>query len=300
MLVAPGLEEEECWVFAYFVGNGEDGLHLATSTDALTWTPVAGGRSLLQPQVGSQKLIRDPSLARGPDGVFHLVWTVSWNDRVIGHASSRDLIEWSEQEELPVMVHEFAARNAWAPEVYYDEPSRRFLIVWASTVAGRFPATAGSSEDEYNHRLYYTTTRDWRVFTPTKLLCDPGFSVIDGFVFRAGGKYVLVAKNERRYPEAAKWLFLAQARTLTGPYEPVNGAIDAAGTWVEGPCMLRVRGQFVLFFDRYSERRYGAVLSPNLARWTDITEQIDVPAGARHGTMVPISRVELERLRALR
>src|SRR6202008_3040055 len=33
------------WLFAYFTGNGEDGLRFATSTDAYRWEKVANGRS---------------------------------------------------------------------------------------------------------------------------------------------------------------------------------------------------------------------------------------------------------------
>lgn len=36
--------------------------------------------------------MRDPSICQGPDGIYHLVWTSSWTDRIIGYASSRDLI----------------------------------------------------------------------------------------------------------------------------------------------------------------------------------------------------------------
>ncbi len=36
--------------------------------------------------------MRDPSIIKGRDEKFHLVWTVSWNDRGIGYASSSDLI----------------------------------------------------------------------------------------------------------------------------------------------------------------------------------------------------------------
>ena len=67
------------YVFSYFTNNGEDGLHLLSSTDGLQWTPLNGGRSFLYPAVGS-RLMRDPSITRGPDGMFHLVWTTGWWD----------------------------------------------------------------------------------------------------------------------------------------------------------------------------------------------------------------------------
>jgi hypothetical protein len=44
--------------------------------------------------------MRDPSIAHGPDGVFHLVWTTSWEGRTIGHTRSRDLRHWSPQRTI--------------------------------------------------------------------------------------------------------------------------------------------------------------------------------------------------------
>jgi len=41
------------------------------------------------------------------------------------------------------------------------------------------PDAGGTSEDQLNHRLYFTTTKDFVNLAPTKLLYDPGFSVID-------------------------------------------------------------------------------------------------------------------------
>src|ERR1700710_914243 len=97
---------DEVYLYSYFVGNGEDGLHLATSDDGLKWTALRGGASFLQPVVGENKLMRDPCLLLGSDGVFRMVWTTSWSGITIGYASSKDLINWSEQRALPVMANE--------------------------------------------------------------------------------------------------------------------------------------------------------------------------------------------------
>jgi hypothetical protein len=80
--IAQGVAERArvSYLFAYFVGNGEDGLHLASSDDGLTWNALRGGASFLTPTVGS-KLMRDPCVVLGPDGVFHMVWTTGWWDR---------------------------------------------------------------------------------------------------------------------------------------------------------------------------------------------------------------------------
>jgi hypothetical protein len=124
------------YLFSYFTGNGEDGLHFAESDDGLTWSSVANGRSFLTPAVGS-KLMRDPSIVRGGDGTFHLVWTTGWWDKGIGVAHSQDLVRWSEQQFVPVMEHEPEAQNCWAPEIFFDDERGRYLIYWSTTIPGR-------------------------------------------------------------------------------------------------------------------------------------------------------------------
>jgi lysophospholipase L1-like esterase len=75
---------KDCYLFSYFVGNGEDGLHLARSNDGYHWQALNGGKSFLAPQAGKSRLMRDPCLFRASDGTFHLVWTNGWKDRTIG------------------------------------------------------------------------------------------------------------------------------------------------------------------------------------------------------------------------
>lgn len=74
----------EVYMFSYFMGNGEDGLHLAYSTDGLKWEALKNNKSFLTPNVGEDKLMRDPCVIAGPDGKFHMVWTVSWKEKGIG------------------------------------------------------------------------------------------------------------------------------------------------------------------------------------------------------------------------
>jgi hypothetical protein len=93
-------------LFSYFMGNGEDGLHLAASKDGLHWEALNDGNSILLPLVGESVLMRDPCITQGPDGVFHMVWTTSWSGNTIGYANSKDLINWSRQKAIPAMAHE--------------------------------------------------------------------------------------------------------------------------------------------------------------------------------------------------
>ena len=288
---------ESVLLFSYFVGNGEDGLHLAWSDDGLEWTALNGGGSCLTPTVGEDRLMRDPSIVQGPDRTFHMVWTSSWTDRIIGYARSKDLIEWSPQRAIPVMMHEPEARNSWAPELFFDRASGEFWIIWSTTIPGRFPGTAGSSESDYNHRMYATTTRDFTSFTSTKLFFDPGYNVIDGFLATHGKRYLLFYKDERKFPVARKEILLATSDHLTGPWEVPTTPISPRN-WVEGPSVIRVDGDWLVYFDAYTRHRYEAVRSKDLTTWTDITALIQFPEGARHGTVLEVGREVLDGLLA--
>ena len=160
---------DTCYLFAYFYHDREgEGFRLAWSPDGYRFEMLHGGRSWLKPTAGENKLMRDPCLYRGPDGRFHLVWTTGWTGKTIGYASSRDLKHWSEQKTLPVMAHEPAAQNCWAPEINWDPAARHWVIHWSSTILGQFPETEMSNRRrERNHRIYATTTKDFAEFTPS-------------------------------------------------------------------------------------------------------------------------------------
>lgn len=150
---ARATDSTTAYLFTYFTKNGEDGLHLAWSADGYTWDKLNDGRPSLAPKVGNSKLLRDPCVARGPDGTYHLVWTSGWNENNLGYASSQDFLTWTDQRAIPVMAHEPTVLNSWAPEIFYDEKRAEFIFFWASTLPGKFPATAVSSEEKYNHRM---------------------------------------------------------------------------------------------------------------------------------------------------
>ena len=193
----------KAYLFSYFINDSSDGLHLAYSYDGLNWTALNGGKSYLTPDVGKDKLMRDPSICQSPDGTFHMVWTSSWSDRIIGYASSRDLVHWSEQRAIPVMMHEETALNCWAPELFYDEPSQTYYIFWATTIPGRHKKVATSeSEKGLNHRIYCVTTKDFQTFSKTKMFFNPDFSVIDAAIVKdpKNGDLIMVVKNENSNP----------------------------------------------------------------------------------------------------
>lgn len=289
---AQAQSKKEVYLFAYFKGNGEDGLHLAYSNDAYKWTALKNDQSFLRPAVSKDKLMRDPCIIRGADGLFHMVWTVSWKDKGIGYASSKDLINWSEQQFLPVMAKEDGARNTWAPEITYDSRTKTYMIYWATTITGKFKETASTEESGYNHRIYYVTTKDFKTYSETKLLYDPGFNVIDATIVKNGKQFIMFLKDETREP-AQKNIKIAYADQLIGPYSKAGNPITG-NYWAEGPTTLKAGNNWMVYFDKYRDHKYGAIQSADLKNWTDVSDKISLPKGLRHGTILTIKKKELE------
>lgn len=282
-------------LFTFFRGNGESGLYLAWSEDGLKWTELKPpGPSFLKPTVGG-KLMRDPSIALGPDGTFHMVWTTSWErPPAFGYANTKDLVRWSEQKAVPVMENDPGVQNVWAPEIFYDEARAQYLIFWASTVPGKFSETEKSGD--HNHRIYCTSTKDFVSFAPTKLFYDGGFNVIDATLLAANGKYYLVLKDETKNP-VKKCLRIAEGPAAEGPFGAAG--VPFTKSWVEGPSAIRLGTNYIIYFDHYtSPQYYGAVRSSNLTQWEEISAQVTFPRGARHGTVVRVPAAIIRKLGA--
>ncbi len=274
------------------------GLRFAVSEDGLTFRALHGGRALLKPEVGEEKLMRDPFLVHGPrdSDPWHLLWTTAWNGVTLGHATSPDLVNWSAQRALAVMSSVPGTRNVWAPEMIWDKESSHYVLVWSSTVTGRFNETAGTSEDGYNHRLWYATTRDFVTISEPALLWDPGFSVIDATFFMHPDRGLhLIIKDETLEPPK-KHLRIARAASPTGPFTDLS--LPFSPDWVEGPTAIAIGEWTYVYYDRYRQASWGALRSRDLKHWEDVTSLISFPPRARHGTVVAVPASTLERIHA--
>lgn len=280
--------DNEAYLFSSFRDNGQDGLHLAYSHDGLEWTTLKGDKPFLKPEVGG-KLMRDPCIIQGPDGVFHMVWTTSWGDKGIGIAHSEDLIHWSEQQFVPVMAHEPTARNCWAPEITWDPDGEQYVIYWATTFPEKFTETAKNADKGWNHRMYCTTTQDFETYTETCLFYNPGFNVIDSTIVKTPDQYILISKNETRYPPE-KNLHLATSDKATGPWSEAAEPFSPKKLWVEGATALKVGPYWYVYYDCYQKHRYGAMRTEDFKDWENVSDQLKVPRGMRHGTALVVSQ----------
>ena len=277
---------KQAYMFTSFNEPASDGLRLLYSYDGYKWTDV--GRTFVKPEVGS-KVLRDPSMAKGADGEYRLVWTSGWkNDKGFGYAHSKDLIHWSAPEFIPVMESDSNVVNVWAPEIFFDDENNQFIIVWASTIPFRFPR--GEEAEDNNHRLYYTVTKDFKAFSPSQLYLDPQFSVIDAeIVKRAPKDYVLVLKDNTRPMRNIKVAF---GNNPLGPWNNISAPFTEHLT--EGPSVAHVGKNWLIYFDSYGDKKYKAVKTTDFVHFDSAT--VSVPEGHKHGTIFMTSRKELKEL----
>lgn len=282
---------QKAYVFTSFQEPANEGLRLLVSKDGRHWKRV--DKIFLSPSVGSQKIMRDPSVVKGPDGVYHLVWTTAWRgDRGFGYASSKDLMNWSSPRFIPVMEQETETVNVWAPEIMSIPGTDSFLIVWASTIPHRFPK--GQEEEKNNHRLYATTTQNFQSFTPTRLFYDPGWSAIDAVLVPqklSTGQYAMVVKNNSR---PARNIAVSFSNSFQGPYGETTPAFSAHLT--EGPSVLRLKKYWYIFFDAYGEKNYQAVKTKDFISFQPANEECSFPEGHKHGTAISISKKHYRKL----
>jgi hypothetical protein len=274
-------------------------LHLALSADGRHWTPLNND----QPVWGQQ--MRDPYLHRGADGRWRLVATGSDGNKADRqkygpaclYATSEDLVHWKVESYLHLMkdVRDSTGalvQNIWAPEYYYDEDTKEYILFWSSSFQD-----AGWKQS----RLWYCRTADWKTFSAAKILFEPPYSVIDGTLIK--DTYYLFHKEEEFGAKTGerRAIRLATAKKIAGPYVVYEGPLNngqVAPTITEGPSIMPDPASkgFLLLYDYPMANRYGISSSSNLTSWS-IEKNIALPPDARHGSVSRITKKEAAALK---
>jgi hypothetical protein len=289
LLIGACKNSKEVYLFTSFKEPANEGLRMLFSYDGYHWQRF--DTIFLAPEVGKQKVMRDPSIVQGPDGIFHLVWTSSWRgDLGFGYSNSKDLLNWSEQRFITVMDFDTSTVNVWAPELFYEVETETFYILWASTIPYKFEK--GVEEERNNHRMYYTTTKDFKTFADTRLFIDPGFSIIDAIIVKRNPKdYVLVLKDNTR-PE--RNLKVAFGEGPAGPFQNISEPFTKSFT--EGPSEVKIGDEYLIYCDAYRDKTYKAVRTKDFKTFTDITNEVSVPVDHKHGTIFKVKETFLNTL----
>lgn len=294
-------KQPDPYLFAYYTGEGASGLHLAWSADGFKFQPLKAGKSFIKPGIGDY-IMRDPHLSQTPDGMYHLVWATGSHRRDIGYAYSKNLFEWSVQRLIPVMESDTLVLNVWSPEMIYDSDNQRFMLYWSSTVPKKFPDSDKQNDSlpsglRYNHRLYRKFSSDLKTWGNTELFFEPGFNVTDGHIAEDSGRYMMFVKDETNMGKNIQNnIKMARGNSLTGSFDK-KVTVVSRRTWAQSPSAIRVDSQYVVYFEKYKQRKMGAMATKNFKDWKDITDSLSFPKGVRHGTIIRVSPKVLDKLK---
>lgn len=278
------------WLFIHFREPGSQGIYFALSRDGYHYAPLNDGRPWLAPEYPGE-LMRDVFLTRGPDHLFHMVWTWNWRGNSLGYATSPDLLHWSPQKEIPIMQDFPDTNNVWAPETYWDAKKHKWLLLWSSSMKN---STAGN-------RIWFSLTPDFSAFSKPAVFFDPGWVVIDATIFHRRGArrdpYYLIFKDQTPDPLRYQIRF-ATGPTLLGPWSNIQAPITEP--WSEGPSAIQVGHHYLVFYDHYRgpRPRYEAVETTDWIHWSSADDRISLPPGSKHGSFLKITDVEAARLLA--
>lgn len=324
VLPLPKKEALEGYMFAYFTGEATqdtEQVHFAASrgNDPLHWDELNGGRPVLRSNYGETG-VRDPFIVRSPEGDrFYIVATDlqindgrGW-DQAQRHGSqyleiweSTDLVTWSNQRH--VRVSDDTAGMTWAPEATYDPAIGAYVVYWATSPYA--PEDVDHTGSTYP-RMMYATTRDFRTFSKPQVWNDPGAGVIDSTVLKDGDYYYRLTTDGKVIGSCTRDIVLERSKNLravdlptTKPrnWELVDDCIRTTlGTdWVEGPTLFKANegNKFYAFMDETPRRGYVPFVTDSLAdpNW-QIPAGYQLPKSPRHGTVLPVTKAELARLR---
>jgi hypothetical protein len=323
------LEEKDFggYVFTYFKDQTHSA-YLAVSRDGYTFTDLNGGKPLFDGAVlAGQKGVRDPSIARGPDGAFYLAMTdlhvsgqragfrtTQWerpeaqygwgNNRALVMMKSWDLIHWTHSDfRIDKTFPDLAEIGcSWAPAMIFDAEKGKMMI--------SFTMKIGRGVDH----IYYAYTDD--AFTkmetkpqilfqfpePEGPLTDAvrdRLHVIDSDITQVDGKFHLFYSSKET---GAAGIEHAVSDKLNGGYKLEQKRIDPERINCEAPNLFKRLGTntYVLMYDAYGAGNMGFsettdfVTYKNLGRFNDGVMKGTNFNAPKHGAITYLTLDELK------
>jgi arabinoxylan arabinofuranohydrolase len=286
------------YLFAYFTGNAkpDESIHFAISSDGLNYRALNNNKPVISsPLISSTGGVRDPHILRGADGkTFYMVVTdmVSangWNsNRAMVLLRSKDLVNW--ESHIVNIQQRFPGNDSllrvWAPQTIYDTKAKKYMIYWSM------------KHGKENDKIYYAyANADFSDLetTPKQLFFKPdGGACIDGDIVYKDGRYHLFFKTEG----SGAGIKVAVSDSLTGGYVLRDRYVQQTKDPVEGAGVFKLNdgNDYVLMYDVYTKGKYQFTRSADLENFKVIDEEVSMNFHPRHGTVMPVTTAEAERL----
>ena len=299
--VAEDPNEMVAYLFTYFNSNDpkDEQICYALSDDGYNYTPLNDGMPVIESDtIAFTQCVRDPHILRCEDGkTFYMVVTdmkssLGWSsNRGMVLLKSTDLINWTHS------VINFPTRytkewknviRVWAPETIYDHKAGKYMV---------FYSLRTSDHGSYDKIYYQYANKDFTDLEgEPKWLFDAGNATINGDIVynEADQLYHLFYKQE-----SGRGIYQAVAKNLTDKWQMLEGNVEQTKEAVEGVgvCKAIDGKSWIIMYDCYGSGHYQFCKSEDLKTFQFIQNtKTKGKFTPRHGTIIPITRAEKERL----
>ncbi|WP_433941082.1 glycoside hydrolase family 43 protein [Paenibacillus lautus] len=306
----------EAYLFVHFkekqTPDGEQ-VYFALSVDGFRWEQVNDGKPIMESHFGD-KGVRDHTIVRAKNGTFYILSTDlslancfhtkyrgDWKNiategsKHLALWESSDLVNWSDQRMIKLGDESFGC--LWAPDVIYDRQQDDYVLHWSSSHAlnGYGPKA-----------VYYSRTRDFEHFSEPQLLCRKADSgIIDSAIYEENGYFYRFLKSEAN----PAGVILERGTTITGDDYFRVEAFDEEmaklqSSAYEAPTAFRLgNGKWCLMLDFFGVPGEGQGYVPFVSdtlesgRLIRSEERFQFPYGFKHGTVLPITMDEYDRIK---
>lgn len=303
------------YLFAHFrektTVDGEQ-VYFAVSKNGYDWEKLNNGNPIIICDKGEGGC-RDIEVVRLTQGGFVIIATdlcivnrmdengyINWKEvnstgsKCLSVWRSDDLVNFSEQELVYMGRDDFGC--LWAPEVFYDEKNKVYLVHWGSTVAA----------DNFTHMsIYCSTTKDFKTFSEPKLFFTKDNEILDSHIVKFGETYHLFYKNS----DNPSMNMHATSNDLNGEYvndddfQAYMDTLYRPGSY-EAPTTYELPdGKWCLMLDFFGCEKdkmgYVPFVSAKVGNthFKQDEKKFTFPYGFKHGHAIEITEEEYDRLK---
>ena len=176
--------------------------------------------------------------------------------------------------------------RVWAPQTIYDKVAGKYMIYWSMKYK------------DGPDRIYYAyANKDFTALEgkPRQLFFSPDDkSCIDADIVYKNGKYHLFFKTEGH----GNGIKQAVSDSLTSGYVLQDKYLQQTTVPVEGSSIFKLNSGkgYILMYDMYSTGKYQFTYTEDLERFKVVDESVEMNFHPRHGTVIPVTTAEAERL----
>ncbi len=274
--VSKEIKSDNIFIMSSFMATSQNTLSIFTSNDGKTYTSLAS-----ENYTPPANLLRDPSLIRGEDGFYYIVYTTNWDGKTFGVAKSSNLRDWTHLKDVTLPIDNLT--NVWAPEWFKDDNGKTYIIVSLSKNGTKGPFGAYKLELLDNSYTKFSNPE------PLKGLQN---NFIDTFIVKNNNKYYAFTKNE-----TTKDVELATSDKLDGDWVfEKTGDWAGWGNWIEGQSLVQLDDKtWRIYFDDYRNKKYYySDSTDNFKTWTPKQEIGGVSGTVRHFTVLKETTKQFE------